>query len=85
MKLKFDPNQQYQLDAINAVVSVFEGQPKQDSAFEYSIEEKDSLLQISGVANKLILSEEQLLINLKEVQKQMEYQNPVHFLGLIFQ
>ena len=69
MKLKFNPNQQYQLDAINAVVSVFEGQPKQDSAFEYSIEEKDSLLQIAGVANKLILSEEQLLINLKEVQK----------------
>lgn len=69
MKLKFDPNQQYQLDAINAVVSVFEGQPKQDSAFEYSIEEKDSLLQIAGVANKLTLSEEQLLINLKDVQK----------------
>ncbi len=27
MKLKFDPNQQYQLNAVNAVVSVFDGQP----------------------------------------------------------
>jgi type III restriction enzyme, res subunit len=27
MKLKFDPNQQYQIDAINAVVDVFAGQP----------------------------------------------------------
>ena len=33
MKLKFDPNQQYQLDAINAVVNIFTGQPKDgDSA-----------------------------------------------------
>ena len=28
MKLKFDPNQQYQLDAIQAVVDIFTGQPK---------------------------------------------------------
>lgn len=33
MKLKFDPNQQYQIDAINAVVDIFTGQPKDsDSA-----------------------------------------------------
>ena len=28
MKLKFESNQQYQLDAINAVVDIFTGQPK---------------------------------------------------------
>ena len=27
MKLRFDPNQQYQLDAIRAVVDIFKGQP----------------------------------------------------------
>jgi type III restriction enzyme len=33
MKLHFDPNQQYQLDAINAIVGVFEGQPLNHSDF----------------------------------------------------
>ena len=32
MKLKFDPNQQYQLDAIDAVIDVFAGQRKIDGA-----------------------------------------------------
>lgn len=36
MKLKFDPNQQYQLDAIQAVVDVFAGQPADsDGATRY--------------------------------------------------
>ena len=29
MKLQFDPNQQYQLNAVAAVVGLFEGQPQQ--------------------------------------------------------
>ena len=36
MKLKFDPNQQYQLDAVDAVVGVFDGQPLSGSDFEGS-------------------------------------------------
>jgi len=27
MKIQFDPKQQYQLDAVNAVVDLFDGQP----------------------------------------------------------
>ena len=27
MKIQFDPKQQYQLDAVSAVVDIFEGQP----------------------------------------------------------
>ncbi len=33
MKLHFDPNQQFQLDAINSVVGVFEGQPLNHGGF----------------------------------------------------
>ena len=35
MKLQFDPNQQYQLDAVAAVTDLFEGQPQ--GVPEYSV------------------------------------------------
>ena len=35
MKLQFDPNQQYQIDAVAAVTDLFEGQPQ--GASEYSV------------------------------------------------
>lgn len=72
MKLKFDPNQQYQIDAINAVVSIFEGQPQDDSAFEFSLQEEGNLNLIAGVANKSALSDERLLENIQSIQEQNE-------------
>lgn len=37
MKLKFDPNQDYQKQAIDAIVDVFEGQPLISSALDFSM------------------------------------------------
>jgi restriction endonuclease len=37
MKLHFDPNQPYQLDAIRAITDVFEGQELKCNEFEFSI------------------------------------------------
>ena len=74
MKLQFEPNQQYQLDAIQAVVDVFTGQPKNDSSViagqvELGLEGQQlSLEATSAQANVLNLSPEQITKNTHDVQ-----------------
>lgn len=69
MKLAFEPNLQYQQDAIKSITDIFEGQPLEDAIREYSLNEKDSLNLINGIGNSLVLSEEQILANLQAVQE----------------
>lgn len=49
MKLYFDPNQQYHIDAINAVIGVFEGQPLSQGDFSFTIDNKNYEFQEGGV------------------------------------
>lgn len=72
MKLNFDPNQQYQLDAINAIVRVFEGQPLNHGDFSFTIDNKNIITPIGGVGNQLTISPEQILANVQAVQKDNE-------------
>ncbi|NLA42176.1 MAG: DEAD/DEAH box helicase family protein [Smithella sp.] len=67
MKFHFDPDQQFQHDAINSVVSVFEGQPLNQGGFDTLF--GDALFQDAGVGNRLILDEDQILENVNAVQK----------------
>ena len=60
MKLHFDPNQQYQIDAI---VGVFEGQPLNHGEFSFTI---DTPLPSGGVGNQLTISNEQILTRLSK-------------------
>jgi type III restriction enzyme len=76
MKIKFDPNQQFQLDAINAVVDIFDGQPPHKSDFEISFTSylKEDLFSgltqtELGLANQLTLDNKTLLENIKKVQE----------------
>ena len=71
MKIRFDSDQQYQLDAINAVVGVFEGQPLAQSAYEIRLDRTEGILEWSelGLANSLALTEEALLENVRQVQE----------------
>jgi|SRR5437667_2815324 len=74
MKLQFDANQQYQLEAISAITDLFEGQPQ--GIPEYSViqmgdwggmfagQEQTEL----GVGNQMLLSPDNLRTNLRIVQ-----------------
>ncbi len=72
MKLHFDPNQQYQLDAIDSIVRVFEGQPLNHGDFSFTIDNENYLFQEGGVGNRLTVSEEQILENVRAVQEKTE-------------
>ncbi len=71
MKLQFDKNQQYQLDAIQAVIDLFEGQDLNTSDFEFSLSDNAAgSLQFSeaGVGNRFTIAPEQILTNLHKIQ-----------------
>jgi restriction endonuclease len=57
MKLKFDPSLQYQQDAVNAVVGVFDGQPfAQTGAMAFQSLQIGGLFQTElGMGNRLDL------------------------------
>ncbi len=68
MKLTFESNLQYQLDAIKSVTGLFKGQPMEDSFMEFKFEENGTLDLINGIGNNLVLSQEQILKNLQSIQ-----------------
>ena len=84
MKLQFESNQQYQLDAIQSVVDVFAGQPKNDSGVvvpgraELGLEGQQlSLEATSARSNVLNLTKSQLDENTKNVQARNNVGNPI--------
>ncbi|WP_235617095.1 DEAD/DEAH box helicase family protein [Lysinibacillus mangiferihumi] len=68
MKIQFD-ELTYQTDAINAVLSVFEGQQIRKS--EFTIMDQDAqgkLFGEKGIGNKIDVSESKLLQNVQQIQ-----------------
>ena len=71
MKLRFDPSLQYQQDAIDSVVNVFDGQPfVQTGAMAFQSLQIGGLFQTElGMGNRLTLHEDDVLTNLHAVQE----------------
>ena len=71
MKLKFDANLDYQLDAVKAVVDLFDGQPMKQGDFEISFADTIGMLEQTelGIGNRLILDDEALLRNVHSIQE----------------
>ena len=75
MQLKFDANQQYQLDAIDAVVSLFKGQEEKSGFIEDNYSSNVNIFGLSvfhdviGLRNALSLHEDTIQENLNFVQK----------------
>ena len=71
MKLKFDPNQQYQIDAINAVVDIFAGQPKDIDGANRHMDQDGQLSLEATIAkgNSLTLDAAQIIKNTHKIQE----------------
>lgn len=82
MKLQFDPNQVFQLDAVAAVTELFDGQPQ--GAPEYaviSVGTMDGLFAGQhrselGLGNRLLLAEDRLRENLRAIQMRNDLEVP---------
>lgn len=74
MKLQFDPNQSFQLDAVAAVTDLFDGQPV--GAPEYAVIQMGEIGGLFagqdrtelGVGNRMLLADEKLATNTRAVQ-----------------
>jgi len=68
MKLKFK-NQDFQTDAVNAVVELFIGQEKTNSTFSVDIEKQQNIMNDFGIGNALLIDDKDMLANMHEIQK----------------
>ncbi len=69
MKLTFESDLPYQQEAIKSITDLFAGQPMEETIIEYGLQEDGMLNLIDGVGNRLVISEEQILENLQDIQR----------------
>ncbi|KOA78101.1 type III restriction-modification system endonuclease [Clostridium botulinum] len=70
MKIKFSKNLEYQKDAIDSIVNVFEGQSIAKDNFTVSIQERQVGIEESklGIGNRLDITKEEIVENLNRIQ-----------------
>lgn len=84
LKFKFDSNLGFQKKAINSVVDLFEGQPSEESLFHSQLSKINEIIDFAYVGNKLVVDQDQILINLKDIQEQNDLEISKELEGLNF-
>ncbi|MCU0770409.1 MAG: DEAD/DEAH box helicase family protein [Verrucomicrobia bacterium] len=85
MKIKFDSHQDFQLDALRAVVEVFAGQPLTGASLQWQSDALGGeLLTEMGVGNSLSLGEEAVLRNVRRVQAENGLEPVTELQGMNF-
>jgi len=69
LRLQFDPNQPYQLDAIQAIADLFDGQPRIETELRFNEDPGQFGAAFAAVPNRLDLAPAELLENLYLVQE----------------
>lgn len=69
VEIRFDARQEFQLDAVRAAADLFHGQPLAQERFELRGSFGLAAMTDTGTGNQLALSREQILGNLREVQR----------------
>jgi len=86
MKLQFESNQEYQLEAIRSVVDIFEGQPLSTGEYEFSLQHSNSSLALTenGVGNAIRLTQQEILENVRKTQRINGLMESTELLGMNF-
>ena len=73
MKIQFDGQQQYQLDAVKAIADLFDGQPLANGQFEINVSlDFGGTMTEMGFGNQLRLSPTEILANIQTIQERNE-------------
>ena len=82
MRIQFDAQQQYQLDAVSAVVDIFDGQPLEQPDFVViragegtGLFEGQAQTEI-GVSNRLAVSADDIRENVRRIQSRNDIEVP---------
>jgi len=86
MKFKFDPSLEYQREAIDAILGVFNGQPIAHTDFELSLASAAGGLFQSelGVGNNIVLPEDGIHGNVKKIQEANAIEKVARLQGMNF-
>lgn len=86
LKIKFNPNMEYQLKAIDSTIGIFTGQAKTDGNYAQISDSSDKALDFRStlIRNVMTLSEEDILENIRYIQRGNAIEKSEALVGMNF-